>query len=121
MKVLVLGGTGTIGSQVAHSLMRRGAWVTILCRSESSAGDAEALGAYPLRGDIATPQQWMGAIRSFDAVIQAAATFDTRISIVDSRLLEQLLEKLGQHVRRRRLVYTGGGWLYGDCSQPVNE
>ena len=44
MKVLVIGGTGTVGSQVARELLTRGAEVSVLTRS------AEHAGKLPLQG-----------------------------------------------------------------------
>lgn len=121
LKVLVLGGTGQIGGQVSRVLHERGGEVTVLCRSSASAAKAEKLGVNTLLGDIATPERWAHALCSFDAVIHAAATFECDMSVIDSRLLSSLIERLGGCKRKKRLIYTGGGWLFGNCSRPTGE
>ena len=56
MRVLVLGGTGSIGSAVTRELALRGHEVLALARSDGSAAKAIGLGASAvIRGDIATP------------------------------------------------------------------
>ena len=57
MKVLILGGTGQIGSQVALRVQALGAEVTILCRSSRSRELAERLGCSPLTGNLSAPEQ----------------------------------------------------------------
>jgi len=59
MHVFVTGGTGLIGSTVVAELVGNGHTVLALARSDSSAAQAEAAGATPLRGDLAD----LGALR----------------------------------------------------------
>ena len=121
MKVLILGGTGRIGSEVSRALLERGAEVTTLCRSASSAANAEELGARPLKGDIVTPEQWTHELSSFDAVIHAAASFGVEMGAVDDRLVTHLIRRLSECEGTRRLVYTGGAWLFGNCTSLTGE
>lgn len=121
MRALVLGGTGRIGSEVSGALLRRGAEVTILCRSASSRARAEQLGARSLRGDIASPEAWSPTLAGFDAVVHVAASFDADMARVDRRLIRCLIENLAGRERPRRLLYTGGVWLYGDCPDGGDE
>jgi nucleoside-diphosphate-sugar epimerase len=72
MLVLVLGGTGLIGSAVMEELKARGHGVLALTRSNASAEKAARLGAAVMRGDIATPETWVPALPPVDAVIHAA-------------------------------------------------
>jgi nucleoside-diphosphate-sugar epimerase len=113
MRVFVLGGTGSIGSPIVRALVRRGHDVWALARSESSAAKLGASGATPVAGDISSPQYWAGKIPLVDAVIHAACDFGPEMGAIDARLLDVLLPALAAPPAKRRLIYTGGGWLFG--------
>jgi uncharacterized protein YbjT (DUF2867 family) len=72
MRVLMLGGTGSIGAAIVRELVARGHDVSGLARSDGAAAKLAALGATALPGDIAAPGRWVGALQAFDAVIHAA-------------------------------------------------
>lgn len=119
-RVLVLGGTGTIGSAVLRELTTRGHRVVALARSDASAVKAGALGAADVvRGDIAEPEAWVARLPAVDAVVQAACDFDGPMEIVERRLLDRLLPWLASRPHRPRLVYTGGCWLFGATGDAV--
>lgn len=113
MRVLVLGGTGRIGSAVVVALRNRGAAVTVLCRNAQGVGKALSLEAEPLAGDIRGPAEWVGKATRFDAVVHAACTFDAAMGSVDSILTSALVETLSQRSRKARFIYTGGVWCFG--------
>lgn len=114
MRVLVLGGTGSIGSAVARNLAAAGHQVCALARSPESAERLLEAGVEPVAGDLATPGLWTGAVvPEIDAVVHAACTFDDDMGRVDSDLLDALLPALAATGRRPALVYTGGCWLWG--------
>lgn len=113
MLVLVLGGTGLIGSAVLEELKARGHRVLALARSNASAERAAHLGAAVLRGDLATPEIWVRALPPVDAVIHAAADFDSEMAKIDRRLLDVLLPHLAVQPQKSRFLYTGGNWLFG--------
>ncbi|MGB8403251.1 MAG: SDR family oxidoreductase [Mycobacterium sp.] len=72
MRVFITGGSGLIGSAVVTELLHHGHTVLALARSESSASALHAVGAEPLRGDIADlPALRAGAART-DGVIYLA-------------------------------------------------
>lgn len=121
MRVLVLGGTGQIGQSVAARLDRQGAAVSVLCRSEKSSAFVEERGWEPLRGDITQPHRWLGSLGGFDGVLQLAATFGDDSAQTDSQLTDALLKGLSAGNKTRRLVYTGGIWLYGSSASPIRE
>lgn len=121
MKVLVLGGSGSIGSAILSALLARGHEVIALARSEASAGRVAGLGASPLAGDIRAPEPWSGVLTEVDAVVHAAATFVPDMGRVDRRLIEALLDRLGTRERQARLLYTGGCWLYGQTGDLVAD
>lgn len=75
LRVLVLGGTGSIGGAVAQVLSNRGHLVTCLARSQNSADILRKADFNVLRGDIRAPDQWIKKAANFDAVIQTAITW----------------------------------------------
>jgi nucleoside-diphosphate-sugar epimerase len=113
LRVLVLGGTGVIGSAVVRELIARGHAVLGLARSEASAMRLAGFGATPLHGDITSPDMWNGRLPQLDAVIHAACDFDSDMAAIDRRLLDRLLPSLGTQANRPRFVYTGGCWQFG--------
>lgn len=113
MLVLVLGGTGLIGSAVVQELRARGHRVLALARSNASAEKAARLGAAVLQGDIATPETWVPALPPVDAVIHAAADSDSNMATIDRQLLDVLLPHLAAQLQKPRFLYTGGNWLFG--------
>jgi uncharacterized protein YbjT (DUF2867 family) len=67
MKVLVLGGTGTVGSQVVRELVGRGADVRVLTRNpEKTRGLPPA--AKPVKGDLLDPATVRSAFEGMDGV-----------------------------------------------------
>ncbi|MGO9039732.1 MAG: NAD(P)H-binding protein [Steroidobacteraceae bacterium] len=64
MKVLVLGGTGSIGGPVVRELIRAGHEVVALARSAASATAVARIGARPITGDMADPEPWLAAVRN---------------------------------------------------------
>jgi nucleoside-diphosphate-sugar epimerase len=119
VRVFVLGGTGLIGSAVVFELVRRGHEVHGLARSDASAKKMAALGAMPLPGDIASPEQWVGTLPHLDAMIHAACDFNTAMGEIDRRLLDVLLPALAAQPKKPRLIYTGGCWLFGATGDEV--
>ena len=70
MNVLVLGGTGTVGSQVARELVQRGADVSVLTRD---AKKPVPHGAQAVTGDLLDPDTIRTAFRGRDAVFLLTA------------------------------------------------
>jgi nucleoside-diphosphate-sugar epimerase len=119
VRVLVLGGTGFIGTAVVRELIARGHAVMGLARSEASAAKLAGLGARPMTGDIARPETWTARLPALDAMIHTACDFDTDMGAVDRRLLDVLLPALGAQTKRPRFIATGGCWLFGATGDVV--
>ena len=113
MRVLVLGGTGSINAAVVRALVARGHQLFGLARSGASAAKLAQLGATPIAGDIGFPEPWAGNLPQLDAVIHAACDFKTDMGAIDRHLLDVLVPALAARPGRPRFVYTGGCWLFG--------
>lgn len=121
MKVLILGGTGSIGTAVTQELVRSGHHVTGLSRSAASDRKLEAMGACPLRGDLRRPGSWVQEVASTDALIQLAATFDDSMAEADTFAIAAILRQAALRPEPLRLLYTGGCWLYGSTGSRVAD
>jgi nucleoside-diphosphate-sugar epimerase len=119
MQILMLGGTGSIGSAVVTTLVRRGHEVTALARSDASERKLETMGAKVLRGDIRSPDRWLSAVDRVDGVIHAATDFGSDMAAIDQGLLDALLPQLSANARGQLFLYTGGCWLYGATGDSV--
>ncbi len=119
MRILVLGGTGSIGGPVVRELVRRRHEVVALARSETSARRMAELGATAMAGDIRTPGAWVSGLAGINAVVHAAVDFADDMGPVENHLLDALLPALAGLPRRPRFVYTGGCWLYGATGDAV--
>jgi nucleoside-diphosphate-sugar epimerase len=119
MRVLVLGGTGTIGAPVVRELLRARHEVVALARSDRAATQLARLGALTISGDIATPERWLASLPVLDGVIQAAAAFSTDDEGVERHLLQELLPFLDAAANATRFIYTGGCWLFGPAGSAV--
>jgi nucleoside-diphosphate-sugar epimerase len=117
--VLVLGGTGFIGTAVLREVIRRGHDVVALARSDASTRKLNELGAVPIAGDIGSPERWTTMLPPLDAVIHMACDFDSAMDEIERRLLDGLLPHLAAQPRKPRFIYTGGGWLYGATGDDV--
>jgi nucleoside-diphosphate-sugar epimerase len=119
VRVFVLGGTGSIGSAAVREFIRRGHDVWGLARSDGSAAKLRELGATPVAGDIAAPEQWVGELPPVDAIVHAACDFSTEMGAIDRHLLDLLLPALAAQPKKPRFIYTGGCWLFGATSDEV--
>jgi nucleoside-diphosphate-sugar epimerase len=119
LRILVLGGTGSIGAAMVRELIARGHAVLGLARSDAPAAKLGDAGATPLRGDIASPEAWTGRLPQVDAVIHAACDFDGDMRAIDRCLLDHLLPALGAQANKPRFIYTGGCWLFGATGDEI--
>jgi nucleoside-diphosphate-sugar epimerase len=118
MRVLVLGGTGLIGSAVVRALVARGHAVLALARSDVSMARLRDIGAVPFAGDV-TRLSWIAGLPMVDAVIHAACDVSTDMRAIDRDLVDVLLPALAARANRPRFIYTGGCWLFGATGDRV--
>jgi len=76
MKILVIGGTGTVGSQVVRELLARKAVVQVLTRSEDKAKTLPA-GAEGVIGDLLNPGTVRSVFKGVDGVFMLIAVSTT--------------------------------------------
>jgi len=121
MRVLVLGGTGSIGAAVVTALRSRRLEVLGLARRESARRSLAAQGVTPVSGDLRQPEAWADAAASVDAVIQVAGDFATDADRIGRALIATLLRRLERRggAVAPTYIYTGGCWLYGATGDRV--
>jgi uncharacterized protein YbjT (DUF2867 family) len=107
--VLVIGGTGFLGSQVVDALLARGKKVRALVRPASNADKLEAAGVEIARGDLMDPDSLTSALDGVDAVISTAAGY-TRHSKGDTADIDVVgyrnLAEAAAQAKVRRFVLT---------------
>ncbi|MBO6894321.1 MAG: NAD-dependent epimerase/dehydratase family protein [Roseibium sp.] len=123
MDVFVTGGTGDIGSAIVRNLVKDGASVIGLSRSERASDKLRALGASAYPGDLCQPDSWVERAASCDAVIHAGATFSDDMGRVDRQSMLALKNAARHRKQPLKIVYTGGIWLYpaSDQGAPITE
>ncbi len=119
MKVLVLGGTGSIGCAVVRVLQERNHEVLALCRSAEACELLRKTGATPIEGDLRDPVQWIDIVKDVDGIVHAAAAWGEDMEAIDRRATEALLETLQHGPSSKAFIYTGGCWLYGETGDVV--
>jgi UDP-glucose 4-epimerase len=130
MKVLITGGAGFVGSNLAHHLVARGCHVRVL--DNLSAGQIEPQlpdAAELIVGDF-TDRSTMGAsLQGVDAVVHLAALSGVMDSVVDpAPSFEinvvgtfQLLQLAHQAGVGRLINASTGGALLGEVTPPISE
>lgn len=129
-KVLITGGAGFIGSNLALALKARGHVVTVMDNlSAQIHGESSPLfktiegQVYFLRGDVRSRDDWMAALQGQDAVIHLAAETGTGQSMyeieryvdVNIRGTSLLLDILANHSHGvKKLLVASSRAIYGE-------
>jgi dihydroflavonol-4-reductase len=125
-RVLVAGGTGTIGRALVRRLVADGRQVAALARSEPSAEALQGMGADPVRGRLEDVTSLEAAMKGCDTVFHAAgvnafcmrdpsALF--RVNVIGSRNLISAAARSDV----RRVVYTSSAAVFGEASGTVGS
>jgi nucleoside-diphosphate-sugar epimerase len=89
MKVLVIGGSGFLGSHLIPMLVAQNHDVTVLSRFDANLKRLRGMGARGVRGDILDPDEFVGRLSGFEAVIYMAMPV-----ISPGRITEKIFVKL---------------------------
>jgi UDP-glucose 4-epimerase len=130
MKILITGGCGFVGTNLAHLLVPAGHEVRVL--DDESLGKRSALGDLDvdfMKGSITDPEAVAAAVAGMDAVVHLAA--DTRVmdsienpvknfdsNVVGSFTVLQEMRKAGV---KRIVAASTGGAILGEVPCPVHE
>jgi nucleoside-diphosphate-sugar epimerase len=119
MRVFILGGTGSIGTALVRDLRARAHDVVALSRSNMSDEKVRSFGATPRRGDLRDPATWIDEAFEHDAIVHVAATFTEDMGEVDNQVVSEFIGAAKAANDKRRLLYTGGCWLYGETGSDI--
>jgi len=119
MKVLILGGTGSIGSAIVELLIEQKHEVYALARSNNAIDALERAGAVAIKGDLKEPAHWIHTCDAVDAVIHAAAVWGDEMGSIDKRVVDAVLQRLSLSHSQSAFIYTGGCWLYGNTGDSI--
>src|SRR5687767_3482305 len=126
-RVLVTGGAGFIGSNLAIELEKAAVSVAVL--DDFSSGSFENLAGFKgdvVTADISCAPTWFDRVGPVDAVFHQAAITDT--TVTDQRRMMAVNVEGFRHVLEfalkvgaRRVVYASSAGVYGDGAVPMRE
>ncbi len=129
--VLVVGGTGMIGSRVVHHLLRCGVSVTTLSRRSFTHGGVPPTGLRVVQGDARDSAVLADALAGAEQVVYTLSAgvpqFPSSTPFGDVQLALEPLLALLRAMRvdrspRRLFFFSSGGAVYGNpASLPVSE
>jgi putative NADH-flavin reductase len=127
MRILVLGGTGSVGRLVIEEALKRRHRIAALVRSPEKVGGL-ADRVTVVRGDALDGHAVENAVAGQEAVIQALGAGNVRHTTLFSESTRVLLAAMHQHSVRRLISVTGvgagdtkghGGFLYDRVLYPL--
>lgn len=122
MRIVLFGASGFIGQAVCRTAVKAGHEVIGVVRSEEGAKRVRSAGAAPLIGGLAQVESWPAAVMRTDAVIQLAADFAGDPAAAEEPWVATMLALQAEGCAPRRIVYTGGCWLYpARVSPPIGD
>ncbi|MFP5319442.1 MAG: NAD-dependent epimerase/dehydratase family protein [Acidimicrobiia bacterium] len=125
--VLVTGGSGVVGGAIVRRLVKEGGRpVRALARSDAAAEKVRALGAEPVRGDVAEVESLLPAVDGCEVVYHAAGVNQfcqkssipmRRVNVTGSANVAQAAAMAGL----RRMVYTSSAVTLGEPEGTVGD
>jgi nucleoside-diphosphate-sugar epimerase len=126
-QVFVAGGSGFIGRALVRRLLDEHHSVRVLVRSDASARKVTALGAAPVRGELADPSTWRDALVGSEVLFHLAAETDLSADRARHELVTvsgtQAAVDAARHAKVPRFVLCGSeaGILVGEPLVDVDE
>jgi nucleoside-diphosphate-sugar epimerase len=123
MRIFLTGATGYIGSAVLDALLRAGHKVTAIARDPEKAERLAAKSVTPIIGELGTPDSYLPAVESAEAVVSTAFEYSSRGVALDRQVLDTVLPLLARSAAAepRTFVYTSGIWVLGRTATPADE
>jgi NADH dehydrogenase len=94
--VLVVGGTGTLGTLVTQRLLETGHRVRVMTRTQSKADDLKKRGALIVKGDLRDPESLEFALRGVTTVVSATHSIlgkgETASELIDDEGQRSLID-----------------------------
>jgi nucleoside-diphosphate-sugar epimerase len=113
MRVLVIGGSGYLGSAIVRALVAGGHKVTGLSRSTASANRLAKLGAHARPGSLEEPESVVRAADGHEGLIHVAAVSEPERARKDRALVFALIDAARRSGESRTVIYTSGVWALG--------
>lgn len=109
--ILVVGGTGALGSAAAERLLAKGKSVRVMTRTPAKAEALQALGAEIIQGDLRDKASLIRACKGVESILAAAHSILGRGSeaskYVDDRGHKWLIDS-AKDAKVKRFIYTSG-------------
>ncbi|GGO64380.1 NAD(P)H-binding protein [Bowmanella pacifica] len=119
-RVLITGGSGSVGSAVVSELLAHQYPLSALCRTAKSAATLPE-GVSALMGDINAPENWIDAISEVDVLVHTACGFGDDMGEVDLRLMQAVANAAVKRATPLLVIYTTGCWTFGSQAGQINE
>src|SRR6266487_2488622 len=119
LRIFITGATGYLGSAITARLARAGFEVHGLTRRAEGARALAALGARPVVGTLADPDEFIADLKNCDVAIHAAT--DPKATAPHDQNALEAIRAAAQDGRVRRLLYTSGPWDYGATGERVAD
>jgi nucleoside-diphosphate-sugar epimerase len=91
MKILVLGGSGFLGSYLVPKLISRGHFVSVLSRNSDALAELESQGVNGILGDLVEPEGFVQSLTPHDVVISIAMPLE--FGKMSKKKFEQVTER----------------------------
>ena len=102
MKVLVLGGSGFLGSYLVPKLQQRGFDVTVLSRNKAALSSLEDRGVKGILGDLLEPEAFIPSLDPHDVVVSIAMPLE--FGKMSKKKFEMVPERTTKFNQRLTLV-----------------
>lgn len=128
--VLILGGSGYLGTAIAQALLRSGGYaVWGTARTAAKAAQLRAIEVSPVESvDLANPQTLAQAIDRYhiDAVVDASSAYEQAAGVLEAvvtaaKARADTLANDKAIGPKLAFVYTSGSWVHGSPSRRVSD